>query len=230
MFSRIALTVALAAGAFAATTTNSTTLPSLTVPSCPSKGYLSYNLSSPDLEAFPDTAVEICYDDSVLHIDFLAYNETSFFYNSTYTTNGDIYNYEVMEVFIAKGTSDPTTYLEFEVAPNNVTFQGFIYNPSTNRTDGAPFDTFLFPTPIADGLLANTTLDEAAETWVSSVEIPLTLFNVDGATAAGTQWRMNFFRITTSPETFPTRVSGAWSPTPDNNLHNTPYFGYVQFI
>lgn len=113
----------VAAVCCSATATTNTTLPSLDVPACPSKAYLSYNLSSPDQTAFPDTAVEVCYDDSSLRIDFLAYNETSFFYNSTYTTNGDIYNYEVMEVFIAKGTSAPKTYLEFEVAPNNVTFQ-----------------------------------------------------------------------------------------------------------
>lgn len=113
----------VAAACCSAAATNNTTLPSLNIPACPSKAYLSYDLSSPGQVAFPDTAVEVCYDDSSLHIDFLAYNETSFFYNSTYTTNGDIYNYEVMEVFIAKGTSDPQTYLEFEVAPNNVTFQ-----------------------------------------------------------------------------------------------------------
>lgn len=89
----------------------------------------------------------------------------------------------------------------------------------------------LIPAPLADGLTANTTLDRAAGTWFSSVAIPLALFNIDGvAAAAGTRWRMNFFRITTSPETFPTRVSGAWSPTPDNNLHNSPYFGTVRFV
>lgn len=113
----------VAAACCSAAATTNTTLPSLNVPACPSKAYLRYDLSSPEQVAFPDTAAEVCYDDSSLHIDFLAYNETSFFYNSTYTTNGDIYNYEVMEVFIAKGTSDPQTYLEFEVAPNNVTFQ-----------------------------------------------------------------------------------------------------------
>ncbi|CAN8102648.1 unnamed protein product [Discula destructiva] len=228
MLSRVLLTAVF--GVLASAATTNTTLPSLSIPACPSKSHLSYNLTSPDRVAFPDTAVEICYDSSVLHVDLLAYNETSFYYNPNYTTNGDIFNYEVMEVFIAKGTSDPQTYLEFEVAPNNVTFQGFIYNPSTNRSQDAAFDTFLIPSPIADGLIASTTLDETAATWVSSVEIPLSLFNVDGTTAAGTQWRMNFFRITTSPETFPTRVSGAWSPTPDNNLHNTPYFGHVHFV
>lgn len=82
-----------------------------------------------------------------------------------------------------------------------------------------------------DGLTANTALNETAETWVSSVTIPLALFDVAGGdAAAGTQWRMNFFRITTSLETFPTRVSGAWSPLPDENLHNSVYFGHVQFV
>lgn len=126
------LVAAACCSAAPATTTTNTTLPSLDVPACPSKGRISYNLTSPDRVAFPDTAVEICYDDSALRIDFLAYDETSFFYNSTYTTNGDIYNYEVMEVFIAEGTSDPQTYLEFEVAPNNVTFQvcNYLYLPT----------------------------------------------------------------------------------------------------
>lgn len=120
--------------ATAATTTNTTThpLPSLDIPACPSRVRLSYNQTSPDRAAFPDTAVEACYEDEdddggggggTLCLDFLAYDETSFFYNATYATNGDIYNYEVMEVFMARGTSDPRTYLEFEVAPNNVTFQ-----------------------------------------------------------------------------------------------------------
>lgn len=123
MVNKSILAAVVAGACCSAAAATNTTLPSLNVPACPSKAYLSYNLSSPDRVAFPDTAVEVCYDDSSLRIDFLAYNETSFFYNSTYTTNGDIYNYEVMEVFIAKGTSDPQTYLEFEVAPNNVTFQ-----------------------------------------------------------------------------------------------------------
>lgn len=108
--------------------------------------------------------------------------------------------------------------------------QAFIYNPSTNRATGAPFDTLYFPDPVADGLVATTTLDEVAGTWLSSVEFPLALFNVDGATAAGTQWRMNFFRITTSAATWPTRISGAWSTEGTNDLEDTPYFGHVTFV
>ncbi len=49
--------------------------------------------------------------------------------------------YEVMEAFIYHGTNDPQTYLEFEINPNNVTFQAFIHNPSKVRAAGAAFDT-----------------------------------------------------------------------------------------
>lgn len=120
MFSKTVL-AAVAFTALATAATNSS-LPSLNVPRCPDKGYLSYNLSSPDLAAFPETAVEICYDDSTLYVDLWAYDETDWYYDSNLTTNEGIWAYEVMEVFIALGTSDPKTYLEFEVAPDNVTF------------------------------------------------------------------------------------------------------------
>lgn len=43
------------------------------------------------------------------------------YYNESYTTNDPIWRFEVMEAFIALGTNDPQTYLEFEIAPNNVT-------------------------------------------------------------------------------------------------------------
>lgn len=136
-----------------------------------------------------------------------------------------------METFIYRGTNDPQTYLEFEIAPNNVTFQAFIYNPSKVsfmipcyrifsltsakvRAAGAPFDTFFVATPLVDGLTAVTTVDTPKRLWVSSARIPLGFFNVDDGQAKGTQWRMNFFRIITAPSTFPDQWYGAWSPTP----------------
>lgn len=127
-----------------------------------------------------------------MHITFTAYNETNFFYNSSYTTNDPIYQYEVMETFIARGTNDPKTYMEFEIAPNNITFNAFIYNPSKVRADDAPFDTLYIQTPIEDGITGTTTLDKEKETWVSDVSIPLGFFNVNDGEAEGTKWRMNF--------------------------------------
>ncbi|KAJ6588568.1 hypothetical protein B0H19DRAFT_1100128 [Mycena capillaripes] len=205
-------------------------VPSLNVPACPAKGTVTYNKSVPDKVAFPLTKVEVCYDDSHIDITFTAFNETDFFVNSSYTTNDPIYQYTAMETFISRGTGDPQRYLEFEVAPNNVTFQAFIYNPSKVRADGAPFDTFYVATPLIDGLTAKTTLDKPKGLWVSAARIPLGFFNVDNGEAKGTVWRMNFFRIITHPATFPAQFYGAWNQPDEANFHMSPYFGNVHFV
>ena len=205
-------------------------VPSLKVPACPAKGTVTYNQSVPDRTPFPRTQVDLCYDTSSIHIKFTAYNETNFFFNSSYGTNDPIYEYEVMEAFIHRGTNDPQTYLEFEVAPNNVTFNAFIFNPSKVRAPGAPFDRFPIQTPVVDGLIASTVLNKPKKTWVSDVRIPLGLFNVDEGQAKGTKWRMNFFRTVVAPETFPDQWLGAWSTPDAASFHKTPFFGNIAFV
>ncbi|MCJ1447104.1 MAG: hypothetical protein MMC23_007613 [Stictis urceolatum] len=220
------LLLTVAAGAVPALAT----VPSLNVPACPSKGTIQYSKSVPNLTAFPLTQVDLCYDNQAIRINFTAFQETNFYYNSSLKTNDPIYEYEVMEAFIYKGTNDPKTYLEFEVAPNNVTFNAFIYNPSKVRATGAPFDTFFIQTPVFDGLTAKTTLNKPKKTWVSSVRVPLGLFDVDDGQAKGTQWRMNFFRTVVDPKTFPKQLLGAWSPPDAPSFHKTPFFGNINFV
>lgn len=105
-----------------------------------------------------------------------------------------------------------------------------VYNPSKVRAAGAAFDRFYITDLAADGIAASTTLDYADELWVSNVQIPLGLFNVDNGTAQGTEWRMNFFRTVTGPSTFPNQSYGSWSPPDKVNFHITPFFGDVTFI
>lgn len=207
---------------------NSTYVPSLLVPECPNVGTASYDWSVPDKTPFPLTKVDVCYDATSLHLTFKAYKETNFYYNASQGTNDDIWEYEVMEAFIYHGTIDPQTYLEFEVNPNNVTYQAFVFNPSKVRAAGAPFDHFFVSDPSDDGFSATTTLDHTANTWVSAVQIPLALFNPD--TLRGSRWRMNFFRTITSPSTYPNQTLGAWSPPDEASFHMTPYFGNVVFV
>ncbi len=205
-------------------------LPSVSVPACPSVGTVTYSKTVPDLADFPLTQVDLCYSDTAIQMTFTAYNETNFYFNATQGTNDDIWEYEVMEAFIYKGTNDPRTYLEFEVNPNNTTYQAFVYNPSKVRAPGAPFDHAFISTPLVDGLLAQTTLEKTAETWVSKASFPLGLFNVDDGAAKGTKWRMNFFRTVVSPTTFPNQTLGAWSPPDAASFHKTPFFGHVHFV
>ncbi|KAL6401115.1 hypothetical protein AUP68_16839 [Ilyonectria robusta] len=210
--------------------TDAIKLPHVNVPACPKVGTIKYSKSVPDKTDFPLTQVDLCYTRSSLVLTFTAYDETNFYFDPEQGTNDDIWAYEVMEAFIYKGTKDPQTYLEFEINPNNVTYQAFVYNPSKDRADGAPFDHLFVWDPAADGFSATTTLDKPAERWVSKVKIPLGLFNVDDGTAKGTDWRMNFFRTITSPSTYPDQELGAWSPPNKASFHISKYFGHVHFV
>ncbi|KAI1780315.1 hypothetical protein F4818DRAFT_435522 [Hypoxylon cercidicola] len=206
-------------------------VPSLDAPECSvGKGTVQYNKSVPNQTDFPLTQVDVCYDDNSIHLTFTAFNETNYYFNESQTTNDPIWEYEVMEAFIYHGTNDPQTYLEFEVSPNNVTFQAWIYNPSKVRAAGAPLDTSYLTQPLVDGMTADTTLCKDEGIWISSATIPLGLFNVDVGQAKNTAWRMNFFRTVVSPDTFPDQFLGAWNPTNESNFHMTPFFGNVNFV
>lgn len=206
-------------------------VPQVNVPACPQKGTVTYNGRVPDqTKDFPLTQVDLCYTDTAIAITFTAHNETNFYFDPSQGTNDDIWEYEVMEAFIYRGTDDPQTYLEYEVNPNNATYQAFIYNPTEKRAEGAPFDHFFVSDPAGDGFTAETTLDRDAHTWVSDVRIPLALFNVNDGKARGTEWRMQFLRTITSPETFPDQELGAWNPPDEANFHITKFMGKVKFV
>ncbi|EGR44649.1 hypothetical protein MKX07_005212 [Trichoderma sp. CBMAI-0711] len=225
---RILALTAAAAGLFV--TALGTKVPSVNVPSCPRIGSVSYTTSVPDRTPFPRTQVDLCYTDDSLELTFIAYDEVNYFFNASQGTNDDIWEYEVMEAFIYKGTEDPQTYVELEVNPNNVTYQAFVYNPSKNRTAGAPFDHFFISDPATDGFKAKTILNKPAKTWRSTLTVPLGIFNVDVGKAKGTSWRMNFFRTVVSPEIYPNQILGGWGVPDQASFHITKYFGKVKFI
>lgn len=91
-------------------------VPSLKVPACPSKATASWNTAMPDPTPFPRTHVDLCYDSTNIHLTFNALDEVNFFYNSSYKTNDNIYEYEVMEAFLYHGTNDPSTYMVWSLS------------------------------------------------------------------------------------------------------------------
>ncbi|KAI6316483.1 hypothetical protein MCOR30_009297 [Pyricularia oryzae] len=193
------------------------------VPACPHWSMVLWQNPVPkdDNTTFPRTHTTMCYDKTSIHLNFTALDEKNFHFNASQGNNDPIWQYSVMEAFIALGEDDPATYLEFEVNPNNVTFQAIIYNPSKVRDE--PMDTAFLGIPFPTA----TEIDKKTEYWNSYTRIPLGLFNLDSKTVKGTKWRMNFFRTVTSNATFPEQLLGAWKPTPKANFHMTPYFGRV---
>ncbi|QKX64700.1 uncharacterized protein TRUGW13939_11876 [Talaromyces rugulosus] len=216
------------ATAAAASAATNASLPSLEVPECPDYAVAVVNQSVPDLTPFPMTTVSVCYDDTSIQLGFKALNETNWYFNASQSTNDDIWEYEVMEAFLYHGENDPTTYIEYEISPANVTYQAVVFNPTKVRADGAPFDHFFVTDPYTDGFTASTTTNKNTSTWESNVKIPLALFDVDEV--KGSKWRMNFFRTITSPSIYPNQTLGAWSPPDQASFHMSPFFGHVVFV
>ncbi|KAJ2796710.1 hypothetical protein H4R20_005443, partial [Coemansia guatemalensis] len=201
----------------------------ISVPECPARTVFTFSTEIPGSQPrCPSTQVSMCYTSTQLQLDFTAYQEKNFYFDPTQETNGDIWEYEVVEAFIYKGTDDPQTYFEYEVSPNNVTYNAFVYNPSRTRAAGAPFDHAFISNPFADGFAVNTELDKKKHIWKSSNTIPLALFN--GENPKGSSWRMNFFRTVTSPKTYPDQQLCGWKNTNAANFHITSAFGKVSFV
>ncbi|EGE04758.1 hypothetical protein TEQG_03931 [Trichophyton equinum CBS 127.97] len=202
--------------------------PIVEVPACPWNVAINFDKTVPDQKPFPRTTVRLCYSSKKLSLKFEAKDEKYFYFDPSQKINDDIWKYEVMEAFISTGHADPSTYLEFEVSPNNVTYQAFVYNPSKNRTDGVPFDHAFISNPIGDGITSKTSLAQSQGKWTSHVYIPLALFNVD--TPYGSKWRMNFFRTVTSKETYPDQILGAWNSPDKASFHITSFFRKIVFV
>ncbi|KAJ1959754.1 hypothetical protein GGI12_004168 [Dipsacomyces acuminosporus] len=201
----------------------------LFVPACPSVASARFSSGIPDASSpCPKTQVDICYTSTTLNFVFTAYDEANFYFDPKQGTNGDIWAYEVMEAFIYKGHQDPQFYFEYEVSPNNITYNSFVYNPSRVRTKGQPFDHAFISDPFGDGFKVSTALDKPNKKWTSSSTIPLALFNAENP--HGTVWRMNFFRTVTSPNTYPDQQLCGWKNTGAANFHVTPAFGVLFFV
>ncbi|PHH71066.1 hypothetical protein CDD82_6763 [Ophiocordyceps australis] len=205
--------------------------PRVWVPACPLSETISFANSVPrNAYSVPTTEVTLCYGLNHLHVNMTARNEHHFYYNRKHKTNDRLWEYEVLEIFMSRGWTDPATYLEFQVSPANVTYQAMVVNPSRRREPGAAFDHWLAGSPQQDGFLAVTNLDRDAHIWQSSVSIPLVLFNTEGRAAKGTAWRINFFRTIVGPRTFPNQQLAAWSPPDEPNFHITRFLGKAIFI
>ncbi|KAL7506654.1 hypothetical protein ACHAWX_000666, partial [Stephanocyclus meneghinianus] len=203
------------------------TLPHLRVPHCRHGHEIAtINKRLGTLEPdFPEATVEVCFTDITIELAFEAHEESSFLVNNTHVNNDPLWMWTVMEAFIAVGDHDPTEYLEFEIAPSNRIWTGFIHNPTKDfSSKGTAFIDAWDTYPIN----YFTENDIQSKTWKSNVSLPLSMFNVEKP--EGTKWRMNFFRTYYAVDENSEQEYGAWNPNMQISFHQTPCFGKVQFV
>ncbi|MCX8514152.1 MAG: carbohydrate-binding family 9-like protein [Burkholderiales bacterium] len=134
-----------------------------------------------------------------LILDFNIQNDPYVEQNQYNINNTELYQQEVLEIFIAAGDATPTTYTEIEVNPNNALFSAYIYNPSGR---GGESETLF--NGESQGI--TVAVSKNSNSWSGSLVFPLSI-----AGNSSSIYRLNFFRVVSK---FPQDVSSLWSCNP----------------
>jgi len=181
--------------------------------------------------AFP-TCVSVQYNEGGLEFSFIAYND-NVQQNSFTKCDSDMYNQEVVEVFI---TSDmvsvkPENYLEVEMTPTGGQWVGDDYNPGGERQN---FSNTLLPC----NLTAHSTANYGPSSWRADLSVP---FDMIGRAKA---YRANFFRVQMSDAWRNVKVTSDMTCSPDNctfscancpttagpDFHHSAFFGVLELV
>jgi alpha-galactosidase len=123
-----------------------------------------------------------------------------------------LWDRDVVEVFLQPDVSNLSRYKEFEVSPNG-------YWIDLDIAPGEKHD-------LKSGMRRRVSLDEKAKTWIAELAIPMKSL-VEEFDASAT-WRVNFYRVEGASEP---RFYSAWRPTgtPVPNFHVPEAFGELLF-
>ncbi|HEY4906567.1 MAG TPA: carbohydrate-binding family 9-like protein [Candidatus Acidoferrum sp.] len=131
----------------------------------------------------------------------------------------DLWNRDVVEVFLNPRPERISHYYEFEVAPNNQWIDLEIDKTKTPFNDAAWNSGFEHATKI----------DEKNHLWLTEMRIPLSAVGVD-KTHNGDEWRVNFFRAAGHGGD-EKRTFLAWSSIPQGGTFHVPSrFGILRFV
>jgi alpha-galactosidase len=131
----------------------------------------------------------------------------------------ELWNRDVVEVFLNPQPERMTHYYEFEVAPNNQWIDLEIEKKKTPFNDAS----------WNSGFEHATRIDAKYHLWTTEMRIPLSALGVT-AIHDGDLWRVNFFRATRRGGD-DHRFFLAWSPIPQGGtFHEPTRFGILHFL
>jgi Carbohydrate family 9 binding domain-like len=131
----------------------------------------------------------------------------------------ELWNRDVVEVFLNPRPEKVSHYYEFEVAPNNQWIDLEIEKTKTPFNDAAWNSGFEHATKI----------DKKNHLWLTEMRIPLSALSVDKV-RSGYLWRVNFFR-SAGRGGDDQRIALAWSSIPQGGTFHVPErFGTLRFV
>lgn len=161
------------------------------------------------------TRVMTCWDREALYIRFECVDDHTV---ADYTQRDDpLYDQDVVEVFIDEEGMG-RHYIELELSPLNVVFDARVDNRDGRITVHTDWD--------ADGLETKVWTEGDGDLRVYEIKLPFTHFA--RRPEAGTEWRINFYRI--DEDRNKQRHFQAWSPTGAVDYHIPSRFGSLLFV
>ena len=161
-----------------------------------------------------ETEVRLLWTREVLYLRFLAhYRSITVFPDAELNGRRDeLWERDVVEVFLQPADAHARRYQEFEVSPN-----GFWID-----LDIAPGEKH----DLKSGLRRRVSIDEKNKTWRAELALPMKSLTARFEPSAA--WRANFFRVEGASEP---RFYSAWRPTgtPVPNFHVPEAFGNLVF-
>jgi alpha-galactosidase len=131
----------------------------------------------------------------------------------------ELWNRDVVELFLNPEPERMTHYYEFEVAPNNQWIDLEIEKKKTPFNDAS----------WNSGFEHATRIDAKHHLWVTEMRIPISALGTK-AIHEGDLWRVNFFRAAGAGGDAQ-RVFLAWSPIPQGGTFHVPNrFGILRFL
>ncbi|HEY6270565.1 MAG TPA: carbohydrate-binding family 9-like protein [Terriglobales bacterium] len=131
----------------------------------------------------------------------------------------ELWNRDVVEVFVNPDPERVNHYFEFEVAPNN---QWIDLEINKDRT---PFNDATWDSHFTHA----THIDPAAHLWTCEMRIPVASLGAS-APAPGRDWRINFYRAD-GPGSDAQRRFLSWSTIPEGTSFHVPTrFGLMRFV
>ena len=117
---------------------------------------------------------------------------------------------DVVEIYIGADPEDVTHYTEYEISPSNERLDLVLKGGKRDFDWDSKFESAV-------------SIDEDKKTWTTEVRIPFSAISPN-LPKEGTQWKVNFYRLTISPKVFT-----AWSPTLSGSAHVPARFGTLIF-
>ena len=161
-----------------------------------------------------ETEVRLLWAREALYFRFLAhYRSITVFPDAEPSGRRDqLWERDVVEVFLQPAGSNGTRYKEFEVSPNGFWIDLEI-GPGEKRD-------------LRSGLKRRVKVDEQSKTWMAEMALPVKSLSAQFDPAKA--WRVNFFRVEGATEP---RFYSAWRPTgtPVPNFHVVEAFDKLVF-